>query len=359
MRCVLAVAAVVAVLVLAATGGPVLAEEAAADVAADLLPAAGSGGGSGVGGGEAGKTPWLKGVTIPPHPQTVSPVLEARIQSADGTPAPATYSEDMPVQLAVESEIFASAPPARYREVDLSKGEWVGQPSVRWFFENTKEGKSTLASTALELPINAMSVTPLDPTPHGAVTVFLTRRMRYEVSPGRFQTIFVNASRGLMVRVLDVTPPTCGLEIKVGSRQGKIWTVENPPHQPVRSKKADVFIQGSLIEGRGQEAEILVAGLALEAPMVLDAGTCAIPVGSGDKIGINPLLQDNGKVDFPSVSYGISDGCEGGVHHVGPKNPTTIAPADLAKVGKPFLYLEAQDEEKNRQTIFIPLQVTK
>jgi len=189
------------------------------------------------------KTPWLKGVTIPTTPAHPSPLLKAEILMGDGSPIPASLTEDVAVLMMVSSDIFAEKPPESWQGKALPNAVWTGQASVRWFFDDSAKNESTMASCSEQLPGNQMKVTPLNPSRSGGVTVTLARPMKYEETPGRFRTVFANSSQGLNVRILDITPPTCGLEITCGTSQGTFWTVENPPHKFPLPKAADVCMR--------------------------------------------------------------------------------------------------------------------
>jgi len=301
------------------------------------------------------KTPWLKGVTIPPFPPNVSPVIPAKIYGPDGGPIPATMSEDIPVLFTVDSEIFAEKPPTEFKGTQLLNGAWDGTPSVRWFFADIGKHRSTLASCTEILPKNQMKIMPLDPCPFGGISVTLARPMKYEYSPGRFRRAYVNSSIGANLAVTDITPPTCGIEIKGTTRQGSFWSVENPPNGPA-PKGADAFLRGSFLTQDGQDLEIVVRGLQLDH-MVVPGNQATILLPKDEELEIRLVLLDNDKVDEKTIHYGISDGAGDEPLPVGPVNPDRLKLSDLKLPEKAFFFIDSKDVSGNRQIFFVPVKV--
>jgi hypothetical protein len=300
------------------------------------------------------KAPWLKGVTIPPVPPRVSPVVPAFIFGPDGAGIPATLSEDIPVLFTVDSEVFAPKPPTEFKGEQLPNGVWDGQPSVRWFSQDVGRKKSTLASCSEILPKNQMKIAPLDPCKRGAITVTLARRMKYEDTPGHFRLTYVNSSRGAVVGVTDITPPTCGLEIKGATRSGSFWSTEAPPNAPP-PKNGNAFLRGSFLTQDGKDLEVIVQGLDLGL-MVVPEAQATILLPKDEPVTIQLILQDNVKVDEKSVRFGISDGAAEEPVPVGTLNPEKVKLSDLPPTKNAFFFIEAKDTSGNKQVFYVPVK---
>ncbi|HOY65757.1 MAG TPA: hypothetical protein PLP29_02650 [Candidatus Ozemobacteraceae bacterium] len=306
---------------------------------------------------DTSKTPWLEGVSIPNKPLVPSPVVAADIMGPDGNPFPATLTEDLPVLLSATSEIFADKPPAAWNGTDLKDAEWTGKPSVRWFFEDIRKNRSTLASASEELLENQMKVTPLDPTRAGAVTITIARPMKYRTGPDSFRGTFVNASKSLKTVVTDATPPVCGLEIAVGADSGTVYPVENPPHKPTLPKLADLICRGALFGAGGAEESITVGGVELGKRMILPAERAALHLAKNAILTLKPLLGDNQQVDETSVKFGISNGAGDAPAAIGLVNPGEIRLGEIALPEQPFLFIEAADISGNVQILYIPIKI--
>lgn len=303
------------------------------------------------------KTPWLKGVNIPPRPSYPAPVLPAEIVMADGKPVPATLTEDVTVLMAVDSEIFGERPPQEWNGQALPNAAWAGPAAVNWFFDDIGRNQSTMASCSEPLPANQMKVTPLDPTRLGGVTVSIARPLTYEESPGKIRKVFANASRGLNVRVTDITPPTCGLEITVGKQTGTFWCAENPPHGYPLPKKADVYLKGPLCSAAGEDEQVVVSDLELGAKMVLTAEQGAVRLPRTGEAKIKVILQDNDEVDGKTVRTGLCELVDGAPV---PVPGTTGDSFDLSKIklpAHPYLFVDATDLSGNRQVLCVPVLV--
>ena len=300
------------------------------------------------------KAPWLKGVTIPPIPPNISPVVPAPIYGPDGGDIPATLTEDVGAIFTVDSEIFAPKPPTEFKGVTLLNGVWDGQPSVRWFFADVKKHKSTIASASDILPKNQMKIVPLDPSERGGITVTLARPMKYEAEPGVFRRTYVNSSRGANLAVVDITPPTCGLEIKGATRSGSFWSMENPANA-APPKTADAILRGNLLNPNGQDLEVIVQGLNL-AHMVVPENQATIYLPKDEEVQIQLALHDNDKVDEKSIRFGISEGAGEEPVLVGAQNPEKIKLSDLKLPEKAFFFIEAKDLTGNRQIFYVPVK---
>lgn len=308
---------------------------------------------------DTSKTPWLEGVSIPNKPSAPSPVVPADITGPDGSPFPATLTEDLPVLLSATSDVFADKPPSSWNGTELKDAEWTGKPSIRWFFEDIRKNLSTLASASEELPENQMRVTPLDPTRAGAVTITIARPMKYRIGPDSFRGTFVNASKSLKTTVMDVTPPVCGLEIMVGADAGTVYPVENPLHKPTLPKLADVICRGALFGAGGADESITVEGVELGKHMILPAERAALHLAKDAILTLKPLLGDNQQVDEKSVKFGISNGAGDAPAAFGPLNPSEIRLGEIALPEQPYLFIEAADISGNVQILYIPIIIKK
>lgn len=301
--------------------------------------------------------PWLEGVELPPVPTEVSPVLPATMFVVDGSEFPATFTEDVPVLLGVDSEIFAELPPSEYRGVTLSNAVWAGKPVVYWMFTDWEKKTKALASTTEVLAINQMYVAPADPTGRGAIEVFMSRQMDYEYAPGRVKRIFVNSSRALNALVTDITPPLCGLEITVDDNKATIWPIESPPNQYPLPKLADIIFEGSLFCEEKIGRHFMVSAVELGDSMIVDAGQGAIHVAAHAEIKLMTILQDNYQLDEASVRFGLADGALPEPAVVGSDKAFSINLAELDRPDEPYLFIEAKDVAGNRQLMYIPLVI--
>ncbi|HOT27021.1 MAG TPA: hypothetical protein PLU72_02455 [Candidatus Ozemobacteraceae bacterium] len=306
---------------------------------------------------DTSKTPWLEGVTIPTKPPHVSPLVPVDIAGEGGNPVPATISEDIPILLMANSEIFGEKPPATWNGTDLPDAEWTGRASVRWFFEDVAKNRSMLASLTDELPENQVKVIPLDPTKSGAVTITIARPMKYRIAADRFRTTFVNASRSLSTIVTDITPPVCGLEITAGGESGTVYPVENPVHAYPLPKHADVICRGKLFGTAGDDESVTVEGLELGARMIVPAERATLRLAKEAVVTLKPLLQDNQQVDEKTVRFGLCEGTGEKPALVGQENPAELKLAEVKLPEKPFLFIEAADLAGNRQVLYIPIQI--
>jgi|GEM_PF-641037 len=301
------------------------------------------------------KTPWLQGVTLPPVPVGPAPIYTVDISGVNGSPLPATLSEDIPIYLSAQSEIFGNTPPGSWKDQHLTNVEWSGATSIHWFFDDVRQNKSMLASCEENLPMNQMKVTPLDPCSKGAVSVFLSRPFKYEEKPGQLKTIFANGSKALHVKVTDITPPTCGLEVTSDGGKGIVWAVETPANKYPLPKTADVHFKGTVFSQAGTEVDSRVAGIELGTKMVLAADQCNLFLSKDKEINLKVVLQDNDRVDENSVKYGICEVVNNQPVLVGEANPTTIKPKSLKLPEKPYFFIEAMDPSGNHQVMCVPV----
>ncbi len=306
-------------------------------------------------GAASGKEPWLEGVTLPPVPEGPAPIYKIDFTLADGSPLPATLSEDVPVLMTAQSEIFGEKPPSSWKDQTLSNSAWTKQTAIHWFFDDVAKNKSTLASCEEQLPANQMKVTPLDPCLKGAVTVFISRSFKYEVTPGQFKTIFATGGKSVMLKVTDITPPTCGIEVTAGGKKGMVWTVEAPANKYPLPKTAEVHFRGNLFTPPGTEVENQIPNVELGPNMVLAPEQCQMTLPKDGEISLKMVLEDNDKVDEKTLKYGICEVANGQPVPVGDYNVPTIKPASLKLPEKPYLFLEIKDMSGNHQVLCIPV----
>lgn len=303
------------------------------------------------------KTPWLKGVEISPYPVDISPVIPLKVFAENGEAIPATLTEDVPLIVVADTTIFDPAPPAEYKGQQIPNPRWEENPAISWFFIDWEKNKNYMASVTEPLAANQMVIMPTTPTGKGAITCHIARRMRYDLGePGKSKATFANSSGAKDVRVLDITPPLCGLEISVeNGGTGACWAVENPPDKYPLPKQADVYLSGGLFNA--VEQDIVVAGLELGNNMVVAAEQGALSVAAKDVIKIKVIGGDNYKLDNAKLKFGICNGAGGEPAPVGPVNEETIDLSKLKLPEAPHLYLDATDVSGNRQLMFIPMIV--
>lgn len=309
-------------------------------------------------GSSSEEAPWLKGVEISPYPTEISPVIPLKIYADNGEAIPATLTEDIPIVVIADTAIFNEEPPAEYKGQEIPNPQWEGIAAPSWYFIDWEKNKNFKASSTRTLAVNQMEVTPLMPTGKGAITCHIGRKMRYDLpQPGRTKVVFANSSGAKDVRVLDITPPTCGLEISV--KDGKsvtFWTAENPPNKYPLPKMADVYLSGGLISRDPEEIKT-VRGLELGGDMILSPEQIVIPIPADAELAIRVVGEDNYKLDRSKLKFGICNGAGGEPTPVGPVNAAELKLADLNLPDQPYFYVDAQDVAGNRQVIFVPMKV--
>lgn len=303
------------------------------------------------------KTPWLKGVEISPYPVDLSPVIPLKIFAENGEPIAATLTEDIPIVVMADTRIFDPAPPAEYKGQEIPNPRWEKNAAVSWFFIDWEKNQNFPAQTIEGLAVNQMSVVPTTPTGRAAITCHIARSMRYDLpEPGKTKVTFANSSGAKDVRVLDITPPTCGMEISVkNGANGAFWPVENPPDKYPLPKLADVVLSGALFGAADQD--IKIQGVELGANMIVAPESGVITVSAKDEISIKVIGGDNYKLDNAKLKFGICNGAGGEPSPVGPVNAEVIELSKLKLPENAHLYLDATDTTGNRQVIFIPLKV--
>ncbi len=305
------------------------------------------------------EAPWLKGVEISPYPTDISPVIPLKIYADNGEAIPATLTEDIPFVVVADTTIFDPEPPTEYKGQHIPNPEWVENSAVSWFFIDWEKNKNFKASTTQRLAINQMEIVPLSPTGKGAITCHIGRKMRYDLpEPGKKKYVFANSSGAKDVRVLDITPPTCGLEVSVkNGRSGTFWVAENPPNKYPLPKLADVYLTGALVQESDPDEIITIQGLELGPDMVVAPEQIAINVPADAEINIRVIGEDNYKLDNDKLKFGICNGAGGEPTPVSPVNAATLKLADINMPDEPYLYVDARDVAGNRQVLFVPLKI--
>lgn len=307
----------------------------------------------------SGATPWLEGVTIGPKPTDLSPVLPMKISMENGEAIPATLTEDIPLTLVAETALFDENPPTQANGVEIPNPQWSRNPAISWFFIDWEKNKNFSASTTLELAVNQMVVTPLNPTGKGAISCHAGRKMRYDsAEPGKTRGTFANSSIAREVQVLDITPPLCGLEVSVqDGRSGIFWLKENPPDKYPLPKLADVHLSGALVVESEPDRIITVPALELGLGMVVAPEQAAINVPADAVLSIKVNGEDNYKLDNAKLKFGICSGAGGEPVPVSEVNAAEIKLASLKLPEAPYLYVDASDLAGNRQVLYVPLKI--
>ena len=204
-----------------------------------------------------------------------------------------------------------------------------------------------------------MVVIPTTPTGRGAVTCHMARRLRYDApEPGRSKVSYANSSAGRDVRVLDITPPLCGLEITIeNGKSGSFWPVEFPPDKYPLPKTANVYFSGGLFDA--VDKEVVVEGLELGSNMIVAAEQVTVKVAADDKLNIKVVGGDNHKLDNAKLKFGICNAAGGEPIPVGPINEATIDLSGIELPDNPYVFIDATDVTGNRQVLFVPLVVAK
>jgi hypothetical protein len=304
------------------------------------------------------KTPWLKGVEISPYPTDLTPTLPLKIFLENGEAIPATVTEDVPLILVADTTIFDDDPPTHANDQEIPNPRWDASTAVSWYFVDWEKNQNFNASVTQGLAANQMVVIPTTPTGKGAVTCHMARRLRYDApEPGRSKVSFANSSGGVDVRVLDITPPLCGLEIDVeNGKSGSFWPVEFPPDKYPLPKTANVYFGGGLFNAA--DREVVVEGLELGANMIISADQMVVNVSADDKLSIRVIGGDNYKLDNAKLKFGICNNAAGGEPiPVGPINEEIIDLANLEMPDNPHIFVDATDTSGNRQVLFVPLKV--
>jgi hypothetical protein len=304
---------------------------------------------------ESGDTPWLAGVDIPPVPSTPTPEFDVAIGLPDGAAIPATLTEDIPVTFRMISGIFGEQAPTSWQEQPLTGAAWSEKAEVNLYFNDLRKNTSSLASST-ENGDFCFTVTPTHPFADGAVNVFLNRGLLYDEGAGVMRQIYATAGKGVNIKVLDITPPLCGLEITHSTDgTGSVWAVENPLNEYPLPKHADVVTTGALFSQSRDESQQTVSGLELGEKTILDQGRLAVFLPKRGSIKLASLVLDNDQVDEQTIRFGVCELVNGVPRVIGEENPATL---DLTAVKWPrevYLFVLARDVSGNAGSLFIPV----
>lgn len=304
------------------------------------------------------KTPWLKGVTIEMIPSYVTPVIPMKLYLENGEAIPKVITEDEPIVVQADSNIFFDDAPTRDRNFEIPNPRWMSKPSVHWQIIDWESNSSITCSSTVNLARNQMVVVPVSPSSKGALTCHVGRRMRYDdVQSGRPKECYANSSKGHNLKIKDITPPTCGLEITVKEGPtGFIYPSENPPNHFPLPKTADLNIKGALFSG-DPEYEQIVSGYVLGPDMVAPAEFATAQIAWNDKVIVTVIGDDNYKLNKDKLRYGICNGAGGEPVPVCQENQPEYDFSRIRLPESPYFYLDATDMAGNREVLYIPIYI--
>ncbi len=304
------------------------------------------------------KAPWLKGVEIEMVPSHITPVIPMKLYLENGEQIPKELTEDEPITVQADSDIFFDEAPSKDRDMDIPNPLWEANPSVNWQVIDWETNKNTTCSATPGFAPNVMVVIPETPTSRGAITCFAGRRMGYDnIQTGRRTNTFANSSIAKDVKIKDITPPTCGLEITVvDGPSGSIYPVENPPNHFPLPKTADLIMTGSIFNGDPDYQDV-ESGLVLGTDMIASEEKATISISQDSILKLTVIGQDNYKLNTDKLKYGICNGSGGEPTPVCEENQTEYDFSKIKIPEKPYIYLDAIDMAGNREVLFIPLAV--
>ena len=303
-------------------------------------------------------TPWAKGAEhMPLVPAEPAPLMDMTISGSDESPIPAEVSEDVPIVVNANSRIFFDEAPNRAPDgYEYLNAEWLEEPTPLWYFHDWTNNSAFLASTSEEIAGDQMVIIPTTPTENGAITCHCSRRMQYTADDGSTKTCFANSSAASRMKVLDITPPSCGLEITIeNGGSGKCWPVENPPDQYPLPKQADMCFSGVLFDAPDDLKYF--DGYVLGENMIVSEEHAVIKLKNTDVIRLKVIGNDNLKLNFDKLKFGVCAGAGGEPTPVTETNQELIDFSKFAIPEKPYLFVDATDTTGNRQVLFIPIEV--
>ena len=307
------------------------------------------------------KTPWLKGVELDPVPTYITPLIPLKLYLSNGEKIPEVLTEDQPIDIQADSNIFFDTPPTKDGNRDVPNPLWEDVPLINWRITNWETNKTTLCKKTPGQAPNCMTIVPITPTERGALRCGVGRKMSYETETGDRRKTYANSSGATDVKVLDITPPTCGLEISISNGfSGTIYPVENPPNHYPLPKTADIIIKGALFsKDNDPDYDELVSGVTLGLDMQAPEEQGAISVERGDVIKITVIGDDNYKLNTEKVKYGICAGAGGEPTPIIQENQPEYDLAGIKLPKNPYIYLDATDMAGNREVLFVPIKVKK
>lgn len=303
--------------------------------------------------------PWMKGAEdTPVRPLIPAPVIKMIITDEKGQKLPSEVSEDVPITVMANSDIFFDEPVEKSitRNYTFLQPQWLDKPSTFWYINDWKKNKATPASTTYNVAPNQMVIIPTTPAEKGALSCFTSRKMSYIREDGKKIICYAHSSDMRGFKVTDITPPTCGLEIQVvDGLTGKCWPIENPPNHYPLPKTADMYFSGELFNAPDEIR--LVEGYELGNNMIVKADDGVINLKKTDVIKVKVIGDDNYKLDTDKVKYGVCSGAGGEPAAVSPINEEQIDFTQFLIPENPYLYLDASDASGNRQVLFIPINI--
>jgi hypothetical protein len=311
--------------------------------------------------GEDSETPWLTGDSgkLPIKQAISAPLFDMTIGDESGANLPEEVTEDEPLTVSANSNIFFDDPPVKsITGEEYYQAQWLEDKALAlWHVNDWERQQSFLAPIVQEnLPANQMVIIPTTPTDDGSVTCHSSRKMQYISEEGKTITCFANSSSASMFKVKDITPPVCGLEISiVNGQSGSLWPVENPPNQYPLPKTADMCFSGELFNA--SEEDRIVQGYELGNSMIVSNEDGGIRLSKDSVIKVKVIGDDNFKLDTDKIKYGVCAGAGGEPTPVSPVNESEIDFSKFLIPENPYLYLDASDVAGNREIIFIPLDI--
>ena len=311
-----------------------------------------------------GETPWLEGVELDPVPKYITPVIPMKLYLQNGEKIPRTLTEDEPIDIQADSSIFFDEAPTRDNnlKVEIPGPAWEDVPLINWRIINWESNRTTSCKKIAGQAPNCMTVIPIMPTSKGALYCDVGRKMSYDVvETGKRKKTFANACAAFDVKIKDITPPTCGLDITVENGcGGSVYPVENPPNHFPLPKTADIIIKGSLFNKESDpDYEETVSGVVLGKDMIAPEEQGAILVERGDVIKITVTGDDNYKLDKEKTKYGICAGAGGEPTPICQENQPSYDLAGIKLPQNPYIYLDATDTTGNREILFVPIKIKK
>jgi hypothetical protein len=307
------------------------------------------------------KQPWMVGAEHrPPKPAIPNPVIKMLITDENGHPVPREIVEDQPLTFTAISDIFFDTPPAISVTSDavFENSQWLmPKPQVMWYLKDW--GSSNRTSKRIKsqenLAPNVMVVIPENPCDDGSISCYAARKVSYYREDGVKVTCFANSCDMKLFKIKDITPPTCGLEIRIEDGiSGSCWPVENPPNQFPLPKKADICFDGQLFGVT--EEPLIINGYELGLEMIVSKEH-AIKLKKTDIIHVKVTGDDNYRLNRDKLKFGV---CAGGGGEPTPVSPVNAEQIDFTKFvipQDPYLYLDASDMAGNRELLFIPINI--
>ena len=308
---------------------------------------------------ENDETPWMNSAHLSKKPAISAPLLGMTIGDENGGKLPEEVTEDEPITVTANSDIFFDAPPSKsVTGEEYFQAQWLDEePIALWHINDWSRNKTSLAPILYDnLPANQMVIVPTTPTDNGSVTCHSSRKMQYISEEGKTLTCFANSSAASLFKVKDITPPTCGLEISVvNGHSGRLWPVENPPDHFPLPKTADMCFSGELFNA--SEEDKIVQGYELGNNMIISNEDGGISLSKDSVIKIKVIGDDNYKLDNDKIKYGVCAGAGGEPTPVSPVNEEEIDFSKFLIPENPYLYLDASDAAGNREILYIPLDI--